>query len=171
MCFRTLPAVIIALAAFGAGGPDARSEDQPKQAKVQEKVVTKDPLTPDQAWRQEDGATITVRFQVRKGFAVADAVEGEIYLVHLTSSGRLAEVGQSSFRVAVTDRCRKDFARIGVVTLGAHFAGRNVTVRGKVSRVTHNQGGRDTGGMAGNPTSLTIVTLTIDSLDQFVSVR
>jgi hypothetical protein len=40
MCFRTLPAVIVALVAFGTGGPDARSEDkQPKQAKVPEKVV------------------------------------------------------------------------------------------------------------------------------------
>ena len=133
--------------------------------------VAKEPLTPEQAWRQEDGATITVRFEIRKGFAVADAAEGEIYLVHLTSSGRLAEAGQSSFRVVVTDKCRKDFARIGVATLGAHFAGRVVTVRGKVSRATHPGAGGHTGGMYRELTSLTIVALTIDSLDQFVSVR
>jgi hypothetical protein len=133
--------------------------------------VGKEPLTSEQAWRQEDGATITVKFEVRKDFAVADAAEGEIYLVHLTSSGRLAEAGQSSFRVVVTDKCRKDFTRIGVVTLGTHFAGRVVTVRGRVSRVTHPGAGGFTGGMYRELTSSSIVALTIDSLDQFVSVR
>lgn len=40
MCFRTLPALIAALIAFGTGGPDARSEVKPpEQAKVPEKVV------------------------------------------------------------------------------------------------------------------------------------
>jgi hypothetical protein len=58
-----------------------------------------------------------------------------------------------------------------VAKLAAHFAGRVVTVRGKVSQVTHYEGGRDTGFMPRKPTSLTIVTLTIDSLDQFVSVK
>ncbi len=78
---------------------------------------------------------------------------------------------QFNFRAVMTDKGRKDFTRVGVANLAAHFADRVVTVEGKVSRVTHSQGGTDTGGMPPNPTSLTIVTLTIDSLDQFVSVR
>jgi len=162
--------VIVTLVAFGAGGPDTRSEDkQSEQAKVPEKVVTKEPLTPEQAWRQKDGATITVRFQVRKDFAISN--EGEVWLENLMSSGRLTDAEQFNFRAIVTDRCRKEFSRIGVTKLAAHFAGRVVTVRGKVSSITHHSGGRDTGGMLRNPTSLTIVTLTIDSLDQFVSVQ
>jgi hypothetical protein len=133
--------------------------------------VGKEPLTPEQAWRQEDGVTITARFEVRKDFAVADAAEGEIYLVHLMSSGRSAEDGQSSFRVVVTEKCRKDFTRIGVSALGTHFAGRVVTVRGKVSRVDHPGPSGHTGGMHREHTPLVVVALTIDSLDQFVSVR
>jgi hypothetical protein len=128
----------------------------------------KEPLTAQQAWRQENGTTITVRFEVRKDFAVSD--DGEVWLLNLMSSDRLEDAEQFNIRVIVTDRCRKEFSRIGVAKLAAHFAGRVVTVRGKVSRVTHNRG-PDTGGMAGNRTSLTIVSLTIDSLDQFVSVR
>ena len=170
MCFRTLPAVIVTLVAFGAGGPDTRAEDkQPKQATVPEKVVTKEPLTPGQAWRREGGATITVRFRVRKDFAISD--EGEVWLFNLLSSDRSTDAVQFNFRAVLTDKGRKDFSRVGVAELAAHFADRVVTVRGRVSRVTHSQGGRDTGGMPRNPTSLTIVTLTIDSLDQFVSVQ
>jgi len=90
---------------------------------------------------------------------------------HLTTSGRWAEAVQSSFRVVMTDKCRKDFVRIGVATLGTHFAGRVVTVRGKVSRVVHPGAGGYTGGMHRELTSSTIVALTIDSLDQLVSVR
>src|SRR3712207_694228 len=120
----------------------------------------KEPLTPEQAWRQEDGAAITVRFEVRKDFAVADAAEGEIYLVHL-ASGRFAEGERSAFRVVVTDKCRREFARVGVATLGAHFAGRVVTVRGRVSRATHPGPGGHTGGVDRELGSLTVVALTI----------
>ena len=129
----------------------------------------KEPLTPEQAWRQEDGATITVRFEVRKDFAISD--DGEVWLLNLMSSDRLVDAEQFNIRAIVTDRCRKEFSRIGVAKLAGHFAGRVVTVRGKVSSVTHHNGGRDTGGMRRKHTSLTIVILTIDSLDQFVSVQ
>jgi hypothetical protein len=136
--------------------------------------AAKEPLTPEQAWKQEDGATITIRFEVRKDYAVADAAEGEIHLVSLMS-GRFQDAHTSSFRVVVTDKCRKDLARIGVAKLGAHFAGRDVTVRGKVTRVTYPVGGQGgqgfTGGIYRELRSSTIVALTIDSLDQFVSVR
>ena len=134
-----------------------------------EAPVNKKPLTPEQAWRQADGATITVRFEVRKDFAISD--DGEVWLLNLMSSDRLEDAEQFNIRAIVTDRCRKEFSRIGVAKPAAHFAGRVVTVRGKVSSVTHHNGGRDTGGMARKHTSLTIVTLTIDSLDQFVSVQ
>ena len=106
-----------------------------------------------------------------KDFAVADAAEGEIYLVYLTSSTQFAAGNRSDFRVVVTDKCRKDFARIGVAKLGADFAGRVVTMRGKVSKATHPGAGGHTGGVYHEPASLTMVALTIDSLDQFVSVR
>ena len=128
----------------------------------------KEPLTPQQAWHQEDGATITVRFEVRTDFIISD--EGEVWLQNLLSSDRLTDAVQFNFRAIMTERCRKEFSRIGVAKPAAHFAGRVVTVRGKVSQVTHGLGGGN-GLMPRKLTSLTIVTLTIDSLDQFVSVQ
>jgi hypothetical protein len=135
--------------------------------------VNKEPLTPEQAWHLEDQATITVRFEVRKEFAISD--DGEVWLFNLMSSDRWADAERFNFHAHLTDRCRKEFGRIGVTKLAAHFAGRVVTVRGKVSSVTYHGGVRGavgyTGGTYRKPTSLTIVTLTIDSLDQFVSVQ
>jgi hypothetical protein len=135
--------------------------------------VNKEPLTPEQVWHLEDQATITVRFEVRKDFAISD--DGEVWLLNLMSSDRWSDTQRFNFHAVVTDKCRKEFSRIGVAKLAAHFAGRVVTVRGKVSSVTYHDGVRGavghTGGMYRKPTSLTSVTLTIDSLDQFVSVQ
>jgi hypothetical protein len=138
--------------------------------------ASKEPLTPEQAWRLEDGAKATVRFEVRKDFAIS--AEGEVWLLHVHSadpwaSGRFASpeiVERFVFRVIMTDGCRKQFARLGVNKLADHFRGRVVTVRGKVSSVPPEAGGA-TGGMPRKRISTTTVTLTIDSLDQFVSVK
>jgi hypothetical protein len=139
--------------------------------------ASKEPLTPEQAWHLQDGATATVRFEIGKGFAVSD--DGEVWLLHVLSGDPFTAaepftapqiVSLFSFRVIMTEGCRKEFARIGVAKLADHFRGRVVTVRGKVSTVPPEAGG-DTGGMPRKRISMTRVTLTIDTLDQLVSVR
>jgi hypothetical protein len=139
-------------------------------------LASKEPLTPQQAWHLQDGAAATVRFEVRNDLPASD--DGEVWLLHVQSADPFAAEGFSSpeiverfvFRVIVTDKCRKEFARVGVAKLAEHFRGRVVTVRGKVSSVPPAAGGH-TGGMRRKLIATTDVTLTIDSLDQFVSVQ
>ncbi len=113
------------------------------------------PLTPHQAG-QEEGA-VTVQFQVPRGFTTGD--EGGVTLCHYLSSDKWTGTTRVGFEAVLTDKVRRDFARLGVTDLAAHFRGRTVTVRGTVASVIYLGPGIQRG------------TLTIDSLDQFVSVQ
>lgn len=114
------------------------------------------PLTPNQAGSCVNGETVTVRFQVARDFSAGG--EGDLWLLNYLSSDPQTGASRVAFRAVLSGRCRREFGRVGVADLAAHFAGRVVTVRGTVASAVY-LGPR-----------IHRVVLTIDSLEQFVSV-
>lgn len=117
-----------------------------------------EPLTPEQARQLPgDGKEVVVRFKVEKDFPATTVHEDVILCYDITPGGR--RVTRQLFEVVLAPKAREQFARVGVADLSAHFRGRVVTVRGVVAhaQLSGPNIGRN--------------RLTIDSLDQFVSVQ
>jgi hypothetical protein len=115
-------------------------------------------LAPEQAkLLPDDGKEVLVRFKVEDDFPTT-TLQGTVLLCfNITPGDR--RVQRILFNVVLSTNARDQFERIGVMDLTAHLRGRVVTVRGTVvHEILFNA-------------NINRRTLTIDCLDQFVSVR